>query len=82
MFKINNKDTRKTPMTLTLNMFTHLSSVSIVDFKQLIVSCERTFKPFIERSQRNVKKLVLNFFVILQLWFGKEWFEFYKMQGI
>ena len=58
MLKINNKDTRKTPMTLTLNMFTHLSSVSIVDFKQLIVSCERTFKPFIERSQRNVKTLI------------------------
>ena len=37
MFKVNNKDTRKTPVTsllFFLNMFHTLSSVSIVDFQK------------------------------------------------
>ena len=35
MFKVNNKDTRTT--SLTLNTFQLFSSVSIVDFEQVIV---------------------------------------------
>ena len=60
MFKVNNKDTRTTPMVsndvvlasllLTLNIFAHFSSVSIVKFEQINTGWENSvqaiWRPF------------------------------------
>ena len=52
MFEVNNKDTRMRPMVsndvvlasllLTLNIFVHFSSVSIVDFEQINTGWENS----------------------------------------
>ena len=58
MFKVNNKDTRTTPL-LTLNIFTPCSSVSIVNFEQVNTAWVVAAKAFTVTKNSNKKTMWL-----------------------